>query len=256
MSILGLDTSTKKASVTILNSDNLISKSIDNEITHSEKLLPLIDECLKDANLNISEIDIFACTIGPGSFTGIRIGIATLKAFAKVNNAEIFALSSLDVLAYSILNSNDNDSYPDYIVSMIDAKNSRVYYRVYKLDVLKHFSEKIPVLKPLEGCNNMVITDALEEIGILLSKEENGVSSSVAFVYDSPIHEETISDKFNLVFKEISLSQSTISTDTLISMYKGYAKLGYEKDYMQNYLTLDALYARPSQAERTKNGEK
>lgn len=255
MKILGVDSSTKTANVSITCDDKLITKKIDNEVTHSEKLLPLIDNCLKELNININDIDIFACTIGPGSFTGIRIGIATLKAFAKVNNTDIFAISTLDVLAYSKISDNSN-----YLVSLIDAKNDRTYYRIYKVDFLRYYLKTLPILVPLCDCNNLLISDALENIESILALENtnNDTGFNVTFACDNMNFEENIIDKFGIQFGiyDIDIVESSISTETLIEMYNNYSKLGYDKDYLETYLSLDAIYARPSQAERTKNGEK
>lgn len=63
-------------------------------------MLPLIDEALKENNLSLNDIDMYSCINGPGSFTGIRIGLSTLKAFSFVDNKKIFSMSSLDLLSY------------------------------------------------------------------------------------------------------------------------------------------------------------
>ena len=94
MNILAIDTTTKKANIGISIDGKSTIKTVDNEITHSEKLLPLIDNVLKETNCNIKDIDVFACTTGPGSFTGIRIGLATVKALTKVTDAKIFSINS------------------------------------------------------------------------------------------------------------------------------------------------------------------
>ena len=125
MNILGIDTSTKKANVCIKKDKLIVDKNINNEITHSEKLLPLLDECLKESNCKLQDIDYLATSIGPGSFTGIRIGIATIKAIAKVLEVPIFAVPSLDMLAYT-----DKDDDANYAISIMDAKNNRIYYGV------------------------------------------------------------------------------------------------------------------------------
>ena len=82
MKILGIDTTTKSASCSVLNEDKYYTKAISNEITHSEKLLPIIHETLEESNLKIKDIELLLAINGPGSFTGIRIGLATVKALA------------------------------------------------------------------------------------------------------------------------------------------------------------------------------
>ena len=90
MKILAIDTTTKKAAVALKDDNHIFFRQIDNEITHSEKLLPLLNEVLIETNTALKDIDLFAITLGPGSFTGVRIGIASIKAIAKVTNKKIF----------------------------------------------------------------------------------------------------------------------------------------------------------------------
>ena len=89
MNILGIDTTTKSASCTILKENEYYTKEVTNEITHSEKLLPIIHETLKENNLTLDNIDMFATINGPGSFTGLRIGISTVKAFSDVTKIPV-----------------------------------------------------------------------------------------------------------------------------------------------------------------------
>lgn len=247
MNILGIDTSTKKANVCIKNNNNITDKSIDNEITHSEKLLPLINDCLQESNLKLSNMDYLACSVGPGSFTGIRIGIATIKAFAKVLNVPVFATSSLDILAYT----NINDTF-DYVISMMDAKNSRVYYCLYRINKLNN----INILEPLIDYSNDVIDIALAKINTTLLKENTNHISSLEITGDCVNnYEDIFKAKFNCIFNNISIHPTSISTEVLLNMFENYLKCGYNNKFMKNYLTLDAIYVRPSQAERAKNNE-
>lgn len=83
MKILAIDTSSKNASVAITEDEKeLIELNNSEEKTHSQKLMPMIDEVLKKLDLSLDDIDLISCSLGPGSFTGVRIGIATAKAFA------------------------------------------------------------------------------------------------------------------------------------------------------------------------------
>ena len=105
-----------------LEDDKLIDdNSLNNGKTHSENLMPLIKEVLERNNLSLKEIDLISCVVGPGSFTGIRIGIAAVKALAEVNNIKIASITSLESLVQNI-NSKTK-------VSMIDARNDQVYVR-------------------------------------------------------------------------------------------------------------------------------
>jgi len=125
MKILSIDTSSDICGVALLENDNLIDdNSISNGMTHSENLMPLISELLKRNNIELKEINLIACSVGPGSFTGIRIGVSTAKAFAEVNNIKIAEVTSLETLSQNIENS-------DTKVSLIDARNNQVYCGIF-----------------------------------------------------------------------------------------------------------------------------
>ena len=124
MLILAISTSSKICSVALLENDKIINElNIDNLKTHSENLVPLIDEILKSANKKVCEIGLIACDVGPGSFTGIRIGISTAKAIAEVNQIPVGECTSLEALSY---NANSN-----IISSLIDARNNQVYCGIF-----------------------------------------------------------------------------------------------------------------------------
>ena len=124
MLVLAISTSSKICSVAWLEDDKCIKElNIENQKTHSENLVPLIDELLNNCNKNISDVNLIACDNGPGSFTGIRIGIATCKAIAQVNQIPAISVTSLEALSYNITG--------DIICSMIDARNSQVYCGVF-----------------------------------------------------------------------------------------------------------------------------
>ena len=121
MLILGISTSSNIASVALSKDAECIKElNINNNKTHSETLLPLINELLSETNIKLQDINLIACDNGPGPFTGIRIGISTVKAIAESLNIPVIAVSSLEGLAYNI-----HDS--ECICSLIDARNNQVY---------------------------------------------------------------------------------------------------------------------------------
>lgn len=125
MKILSITSSSNICAAAILEDTTLIKEiSIDDTNTHSVKLMPIIHDLLKSTNLSISNIDLFACDKGPGSFTGIRIGISTIKAFCDVTSCPNIGVSSLEALAYS-------SNYEGLICTLIDAKNDNVYYGLF-----------------------------------------------------------------------------------------------------------------------------
>lgn len=218
MKILAIDTTTKKATVALKIDNNIYLKEVNNEITHSEKLLPLLDETLNEANVTLKDIDLFATTLGPGSFTGVRIGIATIKAIAKVTNKKIFGTTSLELLA---LDGVKRCTFtPKYILSLMDARNNRVYYNLYKYEDNKLFT--------LDFAGNDYVDDVLNNV-----KKLN--LDSLLITTDSNTLNIPNSQVANLDLRNI------FNMDLNSKLY--------------NYLDLDAMYYRKSEAERTKEGE-
>ena len=126
MKILSIDTSSKLCEIAILENEYLIKEiSQNNGLTHSETLMPIIKETLDNLKLMLKDIDLIICDKGPGSFTGIRIGVATAKAFSDSLNIQSIGISSLEALAYNVKENG-------VICSLIDAKNDNVYVSVFE----------------------------------------------------------------------------------------------------------------------------
>lgn len=154
MKVLAISTSSSNASVSLLENDIIIRElNNTNERTHSEKLMPLIDELLKGCKVLLSDIDLIACDVGPGSFTGIRIGVATVKALAEVNKIPIAQCSSLEALSYNVQNA-------DYTCSIIDARNNQVYSAIFDKEhnlISDYFADDINNLMPIfQNYQNLV----------------------------------------------------------------------------------------------------
>ena len=127
MILLALDTCLSAASVAIASEEKLFGLYyIDNKLTHSTKLVPMITSLLSELDLTAKDIDAFACTNGPGSFTGIRIGIATAKGLSLPEEKPVVPISSLAAAAYNFPNQ------PLPICTMTDARNSQVFFGKYQ----------------------------------------------------------------------------------------------------------------------------
>ena len=127
MKILCIDTSSNLCSVAILEDNKLIKKiELNNGLTHSETLMPLIKQILAECNLSLKNIDLLVSDIGPGSFTGIRIGVSTVKAFADSLNIPCVGIDSLEVLAYNVKTNG-------LICSTINCKNDNCYFALFEL---------------------------------------------------------------------------------------------------------------------------
>ena len=125
MKNLSIDTSSEICGVALLENDKLIyDNSLNDGKTHSENLMPLIKEILEKNNLKLSGIDLISLVVGPGSYTGIRIGVSTVKALVEVNKIKIASVTSLEVLAENILENSIK-------VALIDARNDQVYCGIF-----------------------------------------------------------------------------------------------------------------------------
>ena len=127
MKVLGVDTSTMTAGIGIVEEDEiLVEVKFSVKITYSEILLSCIDQALKNVGLKIDQMDGFAVSIGPGSFTGLRIGLSTLKGLSFATGKPLASVPSLDALAHLSLYCQ----YP--VVAMLDAKKNQVYAAMYE----------------------------------------------------------------------------------------------------------------------------
>jgi tRNA threonylcarbamoyladenosine biosynthesis protein TsaB len=156
MLILAFDTSSTSAAVAILKDDIILyDVIIQSGRNHSEILLPAINHACSQLKLQISDIDLFACTAGPGSFTGLRVGVSTLKGLLLASAKPAAAVSSLAALA---LNISENKAL---ICSVMDAGRGQVYTAYYqrnKQGILNQISQE-KVLDPKE-----VVQDADQDI--------------------------------------------------------------------------------------------
>ena len=135
MKILSIDTSSKICAVAVLEDTKLLKEiSQDSGLTHSENLLPIIQNILSELNLNLKNIDLIVCDKGPGSFTGIRIGVATSKGFSDSLNIPTIGITSLEALAYNV-------SQNGIICSLIDAKKDNAYYGVFEKNNNEYISK-------------------------------------------------------------------------------------------------------------------
>lgn len=126
MKILGLDSTTKFLCIAVYDSGRLYEFSLETGPKLSSLIGPSLKRVLDAAGLAVSAIDYLACGLGPGSFTGMRIGIATIKGMACVLKKPVAGISSLDLLAKNV------PEIEGYIVPIIDAKRNLIYCSIYK----------------------------------------------------------------------------------------------------------------------------
>ena len=185
MIILSIDSATESASCAILNNDKLLGEvTLNNKKQHSVVLMPLMDSLLKNLQLTIKDIDGFVVSKGPGSFTGLRIGMSMIKGLSQGGNKPYVSISSLDALAY-------NMAFTEGIVCpILDALRDNVYTALYSFEngtfvkstdyMVLHIDELIELLIK----HNKTVTfigDAVDKFKVKLQK-------SLMEIYFAPKH--------------------------------------------------------------------
>ena len=159
MKILGIDTSSSSLSVAVMDDDLLKGEfTLNHKLTHSEQMMPLLDSLLSHLELKMSDIDLIGVSVGPGSFTGIRIGVAAANAMAMALDIPVVGISSLEAMAYTA----GETAYT--IVSTFDAQRDRFYFNAYRFEnsELKALEaedvlEKKDLIKKLESYDKVLL---------------------------------------------------------------------------------------------------
>lgn len=224
MKILGIDTSSNASSVAVIEDNKLICEyTVNTKTTHSQKLMPMIENMLSMSEVNIKDIDAIAICIGPGSFTGLRIGMATAKAIAHVNNLPIIGVNSLEILA-SNMNLCDKK-----ICSILDAQRNQVYTGKYKFE-----NDRVVEIQPIDVIE---IEKLLEEI---LNDNEDWIMVGEA-VYK---YEEKIKEIKNIKIPAPSNNVTKASSLCSVAIRK------YNENVdVHNCYNINPMYIRKSQAE-------
>ena len=224
MKILGIDTSSMAASVAVIEDNKLICEyTINTKKTHSQKLMPMIENMLGLSDLNVREIDAIAVCEGPGSFTGLRIGMATAKAIAHVNDIPVIGVNSLEALA---ANMNLCDKK---ICSILDAQRNQVYTGRYQYEGTK--------LVEIKEIGIQQIDELLEQLA--QSGEQWILVGEAVYKYEDKIREIS-----NIEIP--AASNNVTKAGSLCSVAK--VKFDEGKDIFDCY-TVNPLYIRKSQAE-------
>ena len=162
MLILGIDTAAAPCCAAIYDSEKdivLAQTVINNKLTHSVTLMPIVEDIIKNSGIAVSDVDLFAVSAGPGSFTGLRIGISAVKGMAFANSKPCTEVTTTEAMAYNL-------AATDCIVcGAIDARCNQVFDALFKVE-----KGKVTRLTE-EGCHKA------EELATMLSeyKDEDGV---------------------------------------------------------------------------------
>jgi tRNA threonylcarbamoyladenosine biosynthesis protein TsaB len=222
--ILALETATLVSSVALANSDTLVAElTLQTKMTHSEQLMPHVATVLEMAQVTLTDLSAIAVSIGPGSFTGLRIGLATAKALAYALKIPIIGVPTLEALAFGC-------SLPGiYLASLLDAQKNNVYQAVFQRQA-EGWREVIPV-------HVLSCSEALDELAAL--------SQPVAMLGEGAIlYQQQIKERGGNLFLP--------PPHLLMPRAGNVAFLGQQllqQSVQQGVMTLEPLYIRRSEAE-------
>ena len=227
MKILGIDSSGLVASVAIVEDNELIGEyTLNYKKTHSQTLLPMLDELKQMLELDLSTIDAIAVAAGPGSFTGLRIGSATAKGLGLALDKPLIAVPTVDGMAYNLWGVKTN------ICPIMDARRNQTYTGLYCFDENQKFQTLV------EQCA-VDISEIIEKI--------NTTGEAVTFLGDGvPVFQSVIEESVTVpyYFAPAGLNRQRASALALLAMeYFKEGKTVSAADFRPDYLRL-------SQAER------
>lgn len=220
MRILGIESSSLVASAAIVTDDLLTAEyTVNFKKTHSQTLLPMIDEIVKMLELDLNEIDAVAVSGGPGSFTGLRIGSATAKGLGLALKKPLIHVPTIDAMAYGIYGT------ADVICPMMDARRSQVYTGLYE------FHDEFRILKPQCAV-------AVEELIV----EINERNRPIIFLGDGvPVSRELIEDRVKVPYQYAPAHvsrQRAGAVAALGAVYYQQGKIESAADHAPDYLRL------------------
>lgn len=235
MKILGIDSSGMVASVAIIQDDVIKAEyTMNHKKTHSETLLPMIDEIVKTSEIRLEELDAIAIAAGPGSFTGLRIGAATAKGLAMAIDKPIIPVKTCEGLAFNMWGADG------LIVPMIDARRNQVYTGIYQV------KGNVEVLMDQTPMDIHELVEKVNEIATFDGKP----FSEVTFLGDGvPIYEDVIWKEIKLPCKT---APASISRQRAASVAT-YGEILYKEKKFVNADDFAPEYLRKSQAERVRD---
>ncbi len=240
MKILGIDSSGMVASVAIVQDDVLIAEyTMNHKRTHSETLLPMIDEIVKTSETKLEELDAIAIAAGPGSFTGLRIGAATAKGLAMSIDKPIIPVNTCEGLAFNMWGTEG------LICPIMDARRNQVYTGLYQV---------LGGIEVIMDQQPMDIHELIQKINQLsedkLSQKESSPNTQVTFLGDGvPIYADIIWDEIKIPCK---LAPASMNRQRAASI-AAYGEMLYKEKRFIDADDFAPEYLRKSQAERVRS---
>ena len=228
MRVFAIDTSAKVLSVALCENEKLIAgTTLNTGNTHSETLLTVTEEIMGKAGCGVSDVDLFACSNGPGSFTGIRIGVSFIKGLAFGSSKPCIGVSTLEALA---LNLRD---YKGIICPVMDARRSQLYNALFRSD-----GEKLTRL-----CGDRLTV--VDELASELAAYEEPVyfCGDGYYIASENIHGDYIKSTYPILTYQSAYSVAALALEK------------FRADGAKTDVDLLPVYLRASQAERELNGK-
>lgn len=235
MKILALDSSGLVASIAVLENENCIAEyTMNYKKTHSQTLLPMLDEVSRMIELDLSTIDAIAVAAGPGSFTGLRIGSATAKGLGQALGKPLIGIPTVDGLAMNLYATDK------VVCPLMDARRNQTYTGLYEF-VKEEQAYRLEVIEKQCAVALDEIVDKINELG-----------REVIFLGDGvPVFQSQLEEKIKVPFSFAPACcnrQRAAAVGTLAFSYAKEGKLEEAAKHMPDYLRL-------SQAERERNEE-
>lgn len=234
MKVLAIESSGLVAAVAVTDGERLVGEfMLNHRKTHSQQLMPLVEQLLQNLGMTPQDIDLFAVSQGPGSFTGLRIGISTIKGLAQALNKPVIGIPTLDGLAYNLAWSEG------LICPIMDARREQVYTSIYRWYTPEGQQGGKGCLERLEEYMAIPVVELLEKL--------KAWGKPVIFNGDGvPVYQGIIEQKLGA---QAGFAPAT----SLMQRASSIASLAIMKDQSGNigsYFELTPFYLRKSQAER------
>ena len=226
MKILGLDSSGIVASVAIVEDDVLIAEyTVNYKKTHSQTLLPMLDEIAKMTELDLNSIDAIAVAAGPGSFTGLRIGSATAKGLGLALKKPLIAIPTVEGLAYNLYDISG------LICPIMDARRKQVYTGIYRFT-----DHQLKVVEDQMAVSMETVIEKLNQYGEVVTFLGDGV----------PVFHELIAEKMTVPYSFAPAHVNKQRAAAVAALGEIYYRQGKTETAMEHVPD----YLRVSQAER------
>lgn len=225
MKVLSVDTSSLVATCAVVDEEKVLGEyTLNQDMTHSERLIPMIKVVMDSLGLEPKDIDLFAAASGPGSFTGLRIGLATIKGLAHVADKPVLGISTLEALAFNI-------PWGEVVIPIMDARRDRVFTGIYSWG---------------NGKLEDILKPTILEIDELLDFIDDNYEDVMFNGDGTNVFKERIVNRLGekALFAPISLNMARASSVGELALLK------WNEGKRENYFELVPDYLRESQAQR------